>query len=110
MSTPVTPVQVNQTHVPFKASEPGTRAALAVAHHTVVAARLLPTWVVTENPSDLPGLYVARLHASGSQGVLVTGIAVTDATLQGVRDALPAGLVRMPPMDLDEPHIVETWL
>jgi hypothetical protein len=44
-------------------------------------------------------------------GALVaTGKIVTAPTLDGVRAALPPGLIRFPRQDGDDPCIVETWI
>lgn len=66
----------------------------------------LDIWVVYENPSDYPGLYVARkFRNEKSTAELVQG-----NTLLEVRALLPRGLVRLPRQHLDDPVIVETWI
>lgn len=106
-----TPAEVNLTHKPLDALDPDTRAALRSAHRDCIAKRHLPIWCVTFNPSDLPGLYVARLNIAANSGATyVSSLAVVGTTLEAVRQALPAGLVRMPRLAGDEPQIVETWL
>lgn len=106
-----TPAEVNLTHKPLDALDPDTRAALRAAHKACIAQRHLPIWCVMFNASDLPGLYVARLYIAANSGAAyVAALAVVGTTLEAVRQALPAGLVRMPRRAADEPQIVETWL
>lgn len=106
-----TPADVNLTHKPLDALDPDTRAAARAAHKECIAQRHLPIWCVMFNPSDLPGMYVARLNiATYSGAAYVASLAVVGTTLDAVRQTLPAGLVRMPRLAGDEPQIVETWL
>lgn len=106
-----TPSEVNLTHKPFDATDPDTREALQAAHDACLAQRHLPLWCVMFNPSDLPGLYVARLNiATRSGAAYVASLAVVGTTLETVRQALPAGLHRIDRLLGDEPKIVETWL
>ncbi len=106
-----TPAEVNLAHKPLDALDPDTRAVLRSAHKACIAQRHLPIWCVTFNPSDLPGLYVARLNVSANSGATyVASLCVAGTTLDAVRQALPAGLVRMPRHTDDAPQIVETWL
>lgn len=106
-----TPAEVNLTHKPLDALDPDTRAALRAAHTACIARRHLPIWCVMYGPSDFPALYVARLNIAANSGATyVASIAVVGESLEAVRKALPAGLVRMPRHADDEPQIVETWL
>lgn len=107
---PTTPTELNLTHTPFVAGDAGTARALIDAHYAAIAHRALPIWCITNSPSDLPGLFVARMHITRSSGSFVTTIAVTAPTLDAVREALPPGLVRIDRDPADEAHIVETWL
>jgi len=106
----MTPSEVNLTHKPMAARDSGTPQALIEAHQAVLASRNLPQWVVTFNPIDLPGVYVARLAFSNAEGAFMTGIAVTDVTLAAIRSCLPPGLLRIERFPDDEPQILEVWL
>lgn len=110
MTTPMTPAECNLTHKHYAASAPDTAAVLLDAHTIAIAQRALPIWCVTHDPSDLPGLYVARLHITKAGSVYVTTIAATGDTLESVRSVLPPGLIRFDRAPQDEPQIVETWL
>lgn len=69
----------------------------------------LPMFTVTENPTDYPGHFVARLCVT-LPGVVHTPYVLVRNTLEELRAAIPpecACLTRSPG---DDPKIVETWL
>lgn len=59
-----------------------------------------------ENPTDYPGMFVARRFVGdhASQDV------VTGTTLEEVRSLLPPDLYRIPRQEADDLCIVEIWL
>jgi hypothetical protein len=74
-----------------------------------------PMWVVTENPSDHPGLFVVRKHRVmilENREVFSEPTAEhwTGSTVEEVRQYIPEGLVSMPPTEGQDPVIVETWI
>lgn len=67
-------------------------------------------WTVYENPSDYPGLFVARMWIVTRQPEPVpTDVVFTGPTLLSVRGKIPAGLHCIPRQPLDDVTIVETW-
>ncbi|MCE7797886.1 hypothetical protein LWE61_15150 [Sphingobium sufflavum] len=70
----------------------------------------LSMWVVTENPSDFPGKFVARLWFVTAGAMATTEYYHVSATLEGVRELLPPGLACIQRSPGDEPTIVEIWL
>ena len=70
----------------------------------------LVIWVITENPKDYPGEFVARptVVAKGQQYVGFTIIRAK--TLAEVRAKLPPGLICLTRHPTDDPVIVETWM
>lgn len=70
----------------------------------------LSMWVITQNPSDFPGKFVARewLVGAGCQAATLNHH-VAD-TLDGVRAMLPVGLVVLPRDPSDDAVIVESWI
>lgn len=67
----------------------------------------LEIWTVTENPSDHPGKFVARLWI----GMDATDTALIEEDLKTLRGRLARrGLYRIDRMEGDDPMIVETWL
>lgn len=70
----------------------------------------LSMWVVTENPTDFPGQFVAREWLIGSGCRAVTANHHVAATLAEVRDMLPPLLHRLPRDPKDDPVIVECWI
>lgn len=95
---------------PMRASEPGTRAAVADMHAAAIAAGVLPLWTITFDPIDCPGLYVARMHVAGAGVGAATSAAVSGFTLEEVRAVLPPGMIRFERFPNDDPVIVESWL
>lgn len=69
----------------------------------------LDMWTIYRNPSDYPGMYVARRSRITAAGVNMDAAAFTGRTLDEVRAWVPPGLVRMPGDMLDDPCIVEAW-
>jgi hypothetical protein len=72
--------------------------------------RELAMWTIYDNPTDFPGLYVARKWLVRNGKEEWTSTVITDANLQRLRDSLPAGLFCMNRAPGDDPVIVETWL
>lgn len=70
----------------------------------------LSMWVVTQNPTDFPGKFVARewLIGAGCQAATLNHH-VAD-TLDHVRSMLPPELCRLPRDPSDDPVIVESWI
>jgi hypothetical protein len=75
------------------------------------ATRTMELWTVYFNPSDFPGLYVLRRFSLFEDGTSCPddGCAIAQ-TLEGVRDHIPAGCVRMMRHQYDDPAIIEVWL
>lgn len=104
---------LNATYPPLSAADPDTQRAAIDGQCMMlesIDARGMPIWTVYHDTADLPGIYSARLFMSAAGGMYVTGLAVTGATLEDVRGALPPGLIRFAPDPADDPKIVETWL
>jgi hypothetical protein len=71
----------------------------------------LSMWVVTKNPSDYPGKFVARLNYITAEGRFsLAGEPLTADSLDALRAKLPLGLHRLPRWAHDDPVIVEVWL
>ena len=66
----------------------------------------LQMYVIYEHPSDYPNSYVLRLFRDGTP----TPLHVVADSLEGVRQFIPAGLVRIPREGADDPVIVESWI
>lgn len=66
---------------------------------------ILELWTVYESPIDLPGRFVARKWLLDRP----TNELLQDKTLDGLREKLPQGLMRMERSPQDDPKIVETW-
>lgn len=67
----------------------------------------LSLWVVTENPSDFPGQYVARLW----HGERATTTKIVAEDLKSIRrEMLRRGLMLVPRSPEDDPVIFEIWL
>lgn len=71
--------------------------------------KTLNMWVVTANPRDYPGLYVARLCEVTAAGIVHTDTVHTADSLQAIRDAIPQGLHCIPRDPSDPAVVVETW-
>lgn len=67
-------------------------------------------WVITENPSDFPGKFVARKWLIGPGVRAVTDEHHVAESLSDVRCSLPAGLARVPRDPTDDSVIVESWI
>ena len=82
-----------------------------------LAQRLAPAlraWTIYKNPSDFPGKFVVRIVTANSVPPHEPipdrrPTAVVD-TLEQARAALPEGLTRLLPDEIDDPVIVELWL
>ena len=67
----------------------------------------LEIWVVTANPKDFPGCFVARKWV----GERPSDEIIVSRKLNPLRRQLEErGLVKLMPMEGDDPVIVETWL
>lgn len=66
----------------------------------------LPIWVIYDSPIDLPDRFVARKWLLN----MPTTKLLQSKTLDGLREKLPLGLVRMPRDVQDDPKIVESWI
>lgn len=66
----------------------------------------LEIWVVYDNPTDFPGLFIARKWV----GETPTQELLQAETLEQLRAKLPQGLVRLDRHSGDDAKIVETWL
>lgn len=69
----------------------------------------LDVWVVYQNPTDFPGLFVVRLHKIEAGVTRPTATHFTAKTLEAVRRLLPPGLYRLDRFESDDPNVVETW-
>jgi len=69
-------------------------------------------WTIYQNPSDFPGLYVARPFDIGPDGSVTSGEAAMLATEIGpLRAEMETrGLYCVPRQPHDDPVVVETWL
>ncbi|CAM8631602.1 hypothetical protein [Sphingobium cupriresistens] len=70
----------------------------------------LSMWVITENPTDFPGQFVAREWLLGNGVHAVTDNHHVAPTLDDVRDLLPPFLHRLARDPNDDPVIVESWI
>lgn len=66
----------------------------------------LEIWTVYDSPIDLPGRFVARKWLLDRP----TDELLQDKTLDGLRQKLPQGLVRLERSSQDDPKIIETWV
>jgi hypothetical protein len=67
----------------------------------------LAIWVVYDHPKDYPNNYVAREW----RGEAATGNYMVCPDLELLRgELINMGLVKLMPMDGDDPVILETWL
>jgi len=69
----------------------------------------LQMWVITENPADYPGRFVARLALITSGEVIHTATHHTANSLQAIRALIPQGLIRFDRHPTDPPVVVESW-
>lgn len=74
------------------------------------AGPLLSMWVITQNPSDFPGQFVAREWLIGAGVTAATLNHRVAATLEDIRDLVPPGLAHLPRSPSDDPVIVESWI
>ena len=81
--------------------------ATAIQANATLAGDVL-VWVITENPSDLPGRFVAR-PASVKREVFYR-VHLESDELDEVRTLLPPRLTLMPRDTTDDPVIVESWI
>lgn len=70
----------------------------------------LTVWTVYRRPHDYPDKWVLRGHDVSSQGTMARAEYFTADTLDGIRQYVPAGLVRMARDPHDDPVIHETWI
>jgi hypothetical protein len=74
------------------------------------AASTLTMWVITENPADHPGQFVARQWIIGKNDNRATAEHHIADTLDQIRALLPPFLTTIPRDPSDDPVIIETWL
>jgi len=67
---------------------------------------MLEIWTIYDSPIDLPGRFVARKWVLDRP----TDKLLQDRTLEGLREKLPQGLVRLDRSPQDDPKIIETWV
>ncbi len=93
-------------------SEPENESSIVqmVAVTKTAAPDPLVMLVVTKSPSDFPDLYVARKNLVTAKVVEATLTHIAAPTLVELHDLMPFGMVILDRQELDEPHIVETWL
>lgn len=70
----------------------------------------IPMWVITENPTDFPGQFVARKWVLGRGYTAVTDAHHVADTLDAIRETIPAGMSNIGRQPNDEPVIVECWI
>lgn len=70
----------------------------------------LSMWVITGNPSDFPGKFVARKHVIGRGFTRATQLHHVADSLDEARTHVPAGLFRLKRQPHDDPAIVESWI
>lgn len=63
-------------------------------------------WTVYRDPIDFPGKFVVRKFLCNTP----TDEHYTSKTIEGVREHIPAGLVKLMRQRDDDPKIVEVWL
>ncbi|MDR1630064.1 MAG: hypothetical protein LBS36_07630 [Oscillospiraceae bacterium] len=66
----------------------------------------VPLICIYKHPKDYPDKYVARLWDRN----IPTQIMATSETLEGIREKIPEGMVRLNRDATDDPVIVETWI
>jgi hypothetical protein len=68
-------------------------------------------WVVYRDPLDYPGKVVLRRQWARDNGrVVVDPVGLVFDSLEGARDALPAGLVNIGRQAADDRSIAEVWI
>jgi len=67
---------------------------------------MLELWTIYDSPVDLPGRFVARKWLLDNP----TSELLQDKTLDGLREKLPQGLIRMERSPQDDPKIIEIWI
>lgn len=75
-----------------------------------VSSSVFPVWTVYENPSDFPGMFVARKFEVARGSALATAEHHVAKTLEAVREKIPGMAHRMPRQPADDPCIVECWI
>lgn len=68
---------------------------------------IVPIIAVYNSPKDFPGKHVARLWDIHNKP---TAYAMVEDTLESIRKGIPETMTRLPPVPMDDPVIVETWL
>lgn len=71
----------------------------------------LKMFVIYQNPRDYPGKYVVRAWDIGSATISpeMEPRHVSDS-IEGARDSLPPGLMKLDRAPFDDEVIVETWI
>lgn len=68
-------------------------------------------YVIYDHPKDFPDKFVVRRWDIGPGSVTPQpGIFAEADSLDDARDAIPAGLTRMPVFENDDPVIAEVWM
>jgi len=85
--------------------------AITLQHETA-AAGLLLLWTITTNTADYGAAFVARPHiiVPKGRGPFPLDFVLVCDTLNGLRAALPPGLINLGREPGDLPVVVETWL
>jgi len=73
-------------------------------------SQTLSIWTVYERPQDYPDRCVARRWLATTPVPSPTDDVLLADDLAGLRQQMPAGLVRMPRHQDDDPVILETWM
>jgi hypothetical protein len=70
----------------------------------------LVMYVIYDRPKDYPNLFVLRRWQIEGGVEKPLNIMATGPTVAEVRKSVPAGSIRMPVYDNDDPVILEVWL
>jgi hypothetical protein len=71
--------------------------------------KVLDLITIFNNPSDFPGLFVARIFSICDGEVVPGNLVAQGKTLDEVRKQLPPGLFRLEREPNDDEKIVESW-
>lgn len=67
-------------------------------------------WTIYFDPSDHPGVYVAREFKITREGPVPSPFASVSPTLEHAREGISEGRVCLPRSEDDDPVIVESWI
>ena len=71
----------------------------------------MPSFTITDHPSDYPDYFVARMHLTSKGATTAAAFAIMDRDVERLRTTLEAlGLVKMDRSPEDDPVILETWI